>query len=776
MVMSTNDGRVFILDLQTGKLSADFKGPKGNRKPLTPEEMKRRDRMNPYPVPAVAIQPRGSLAASAWEDGSIDLWRIADGGYSRSLKENLGRVCALAFDPEERYLAATYANGQLVLWNLETGTGHREILAGPQNAVALQFSPDGHRLVQAGGLGIIAIWDVVSGKRSRTLGQHIPCLPTQFGGLVSIVTSAAYSPDGRWLATGGGGGDIRLWDAHADYQLTAVLSVVPIRSPWPEGVPPNISVQLRGAQLSDTGTGLEKAVWSLGFRKSSQQLLAVAGLGEIRVYEMSKIVGPEALPKEKLVSRTQELTGLRLEGDDPATAKLIPIPHNHLAQESESLRKDYLQDFTGLQRRIVAALLILQAGRAEQARDLLLPLLREPGIPGLAEAEAHMVLSTAYLALGQYAEVEAEARRACAANPNDLLAHHRLALALSLLSRFDEAAETLQQVLTRPGLLASAEASTRFQLGTCYAQMFKLRQVEREFQRALEIDPTIDASCAGAASVLIMKWRFADARELLGKAIANPMLPSEMSRLTQIPQRDPQIDRIIKQTRQNIRGLAHAVLAGLYLQTFEPDKALAELNSAGDLPATRWTRISLLAQRRQFADAKEFAEVTLRRPDTASFSKLIRAQLPMILAEAGDLKQARATLHKLLDEDPNYLVAQNTRVFLDMLEGKSLQRAEARVRQLLEEVPDNLNWQFWLAWIIAKRGQAEEGLKMMEILSADEVMARNLVFWDVLGDTRRQCNQPEKARVAWQKALELFPKSTEANDHRKLAIEVKLRK
>jgi hypothetical protein len=91
---------------------------------------------------------------------------------------------------------------------LRTLTGH----AGPVYSVAsVAWSPDGRYLASGSRDDTVRVWDAANGQLLRTLAGH-----------TDWVRSVAWSPDGRFLASGSDDRTVRVWDA-ADGRLLRTL-------------------------------------------------------------------------------------------------------------------------------------------------------------------------------------------------------------------------------------------------------------------------------------------------------------------------------------------------------------------------------------------------------------------------------------------------------------------------------------------------------------------------------------------------------------------------
>ena len=156
----------------------------------------------------------------------MTLWAIATGQIT-ALTGSAGRVESVAFSPDGRTLASsetqppdpihgsTQEGGTTTvrLWDLATGQATTlSSRHGCYAGKALAFHPSGHILACSPGMdGTLQLLDLDTGQVT-TLAGHA------YG-----IEAAAFSPDGRTLATGSCDATIRLWDL-ATGQTTTILT------------------------------------------------------------------------------------------------------------------------------------------------------------------------------------------------------------------------------------------------------------------------------------------------------------------------------------------------------------------------------------------------------------------------------------------------------------------------------------------------------------------------------------------------------------------------
>lgn len=115
------------------------------------------------------------------------------------LKGHRSYVSTLAFSSSQQRLVSGGLDRQLLGWKPGTDTPAWSASAGALiNQLAL--SPDGSLCATAQDDLTVRIWEVGTGKAVRTLGgEHVP--RTRIGRASTLYT-VAFSPDGRWIASG----------------------------------------------------------------------------------------------------------------------------------------------------------------------------------------------------------------------------------------------------------------------------------------------------------------------------------------------------------------------------------------------------------------------------------------------------------------------------------------------------------------------------------------------------------------------------------------------
>ena len=171
-------------------------------------------------VQSVAWSTNGRWLASAGYDRSVRVWD-ASAESERSLLVGHERpVYGVAFNEDATAVISVDSGATTRRWDLATATQQDELKPRAKGAHCIAFTADAEFISSGYGstdphdgttMGEITIWNSSTGMVASQLRGH-----------QNWVYSLAFSPDKRWLASGGWDGVVRLWD-HATRRCVAIL-------------------------------------------------------------------------------------------------------------------------------------------------------------------------------------------------------------------------------------------------------------------------------------------------------------------------------------------------------------------------------------------------------------------------------------------------------------------------------------------------------------------------------------------------------------------------
>ncbi|VUC22546.1 unnamed protein product [Clonostachys rosea] len=226
------NGQLLVLESYSSNAQSVFAGS-GVASKFKEQFERLRDTSTDDPVPmprsstgleSAALSPDGRLMAFGSEnllDYSIRVWAAETGDLTQRLKGHSDDVTTIAFSPDSLLMASGSWDYTVRLWYAKTD-GRVEPLQNQADDIwSIAFSPDGRRAA-AVGYQAVQLWNPDTGELIRVLESY------------DKLTSVAFSPDSKLVASGSRDNTVRIWTAdtgilkrelkHGDAALSVVFS------------------------------------------------------------------------------------------------------------------------------------------------------------------------------------------------------------------------------------------------------------------------------------------------------------------------------------------------------------------------------------------------------------------------------------------------------------------------------------------------------------------------------------------------------------------------
>jgi WD40 repeat protein len=229
--------------------------------------------------------------------GKVQIWKITKSDNGESLAVRLdNNIKSMAFSPNGKLLATIswavepYESRDIHIW--EISSGHEVAhMSHEQGAGVIAFSPDNKFLASGGVDQTVRLWDVTTGREVKRFGPAGP------------VTRLLFTPDGRYIGTVGGDvmGDgfrhtdktARLWDVKTGQEVMVLADNATDMAISDDGnyvatVSENGAVRVTDIAGDHTALELEhEGVRSVAMSKDGRYLATGAMDGSIYLWEVS---------------------------------------------------------------------------------------------------------------------------------------------------------------------------------------------------------------------------------------------------------------------------------------------------------------------------------------------------------------------------------------------------------------------------------------------------------------------------------------------------------
>ncbi len=169
-------------------------------------------------VKQATFDPEGKWVVSVRRDGTARIRALEAREETGILLDGAEGLDCAVFTPDGESVVTRSREGVVAIWERRTGKKRAQLASAA--ARDFTFSPNGRWMVtlhEDGDEGVARVWDMRTGEKRANLRGHLGS-----GGLNLIVWGVRFSASGEWIVTSGYDGTARVWESVSGAQV-AVL-------------------------------------------------------------------------------------------------------------------------------------------------------------------------------------------------------------------------------------------------------------------------------------------------------------------------------------------------------------------------------------------------------------------------------------------------------------------------------------------------------------------------------------------------------------------------